>query len=57
MYGSALARFAGDEVGMGLFLDEVRLKARDHARSPVQVGDSFLSPSARPSSAAIPNYH
>jgi hypothetical protein len=57
MYGSALERFAGDEVCMGLFLDEVRLKARDHARSPVQVGDSFLSPSARPSSAAIPNYH
>ncbi|CAI6085070.1 unnamed protein product [Clonostachys chloroleuca] len=35
-YQLALARFAGDEVGMGLFLDEVRLKARDHARSPVQ---------------------
>ncbi|VUC29012.1 unnamed protein product [Clonostachys rosea] len=35
-YQLALAKFAGDEVGMGLFMDEVRLKARDHARSPVQ---------------------
>jgi hypothetical protein len=42
---------------MGLFLDEVRLKARDHARSPVQVGNFFLSPSTCPASAAIPNYH
>ena len=35
---------AGDEVGLGLFLDEVRLKARDHARSPVQVSASLTVP-------------
>ncbi|KAL7940446.1 glycoside hydrolase family 13 protein [Trichoderma barbatum] len=35
-YLLALEKMAGDEVGLGLFLDEVRLKARDHARSPVQ---------------------
>lgn len=36
----AQEKMAGDEVGLGLFLDEVRLKARDHARSPVQVSTS-----------------
>jgi hypothetical protein len=33
----------GDEVGIGLFHDEVRLKARDHARSPVQVSAANLT--------------
>ncbi|KAH7113107.1 glycoside hydrolase family 13 protein [Dactylonectria estremocensis] len=35
-YELAQERLAGDEVSLELFLDEVRLKARDHARSPVQ---------------------
>lgn len=36
-----MSQFAGDEVGMKLFLEEVRLKARDHSRSPIQVNLSF----------------
>ncbi|KAH6970219.1 glycoside hydrolase family 13 protein [Fusarium avenaceum] len=35
-YQLAREKLAGDEVGLESFLDEVRLKARDHARSPVQ---------------------
>jgi hypothetical protein len=34
---------AGDEIALESFLDEVRLKARDHARSPVQVSVSPIT--------------
>jgi glycosidase len=35
---SAVKHLSNDEAALNQFLDEVRLKARDHARSPVQVG-------------------
>ncbi|KAI1053502.1 hypothetical protein LB506_012589 [Fusarium annulatum] len=35
-YQLAREKLTGDKVGLESFLDQVRLKARDHARSPVQ---------------------
>ncbi|KAH7009019.1 glycoside hydrolase family 13 protein [Ilyonectria destructans] len=35
-YQMALEKSTGDDIGLGVFLDQVRLKARDHSRSPIQ---------------------